>query len=232
MEPRMNRFVMMPWHVLASKSITPSEKLLVAVINSLSIEQGYAWPSNEYLANVMGSDERQIRRWIEGLCEAGILIRKYVKRKDGSQQRILSVRMDSELPGGGEGEIHPGGRVENTREGEGENHPPYYSILSSSNTLNRKEKKQEAEARFEELWVIYGKRGGKAPAFKLYMRLSEDERALVNEHIPKYIEQHVAADKEDFIPHLSTYINQKRWESALPYEGKVQSSNPWSNVKW
>ena len=232
MEPRMNRFVMMPWHVLASKSITPSEKLLVAVINSLSIEQGYAWPSNEYLANVMGSDERQVRRWIEGLCEAGILIRKYVKRKDGSQQRILSVRMDSELPGGGEGEIHPGGRVENTREGEGENHPPYYSILSSSNTLNRKEKKQEAEAQFEELWVIYGKRGGKAPALKLYMRLSSEERALVNEHIPQYIEHHVAADKEDYIPHFSTYLNQKRWESALPYESKVQLSNPWSKVKW
>jgi hypothetical protein len=227
----MNRFVMMPWSVLASKSVTPSEKLLVAVINSLSIEQGYAWPTNDYLAAVMGSDERQVRRWIEGLCEAGILIRKYVRRKDGSQQRILSVRMDSELPGG-EGEIHPGGRVENTREGEGENHPPYYNILSSSNTSNTKYNKQEMEARFNELWVIYGKRGGKQPALKAYFRLSESEQALVHEHVPQYIEHHVAAEKEDFVPHFSTYLNQKRWESALPYESKVQLSNPWSKVKW
>lgn len=227
----MNRFVMMPWSVLASKSVTPSEKLLVAVINSLSIEQGYAWPTNDYLAAVMGSDERQVRRWIEGLCEAGILIRKYVRRKDGSQQRILSVRMDSELPGG-EGEIHPGGRVENTREGEGENHPPYYNILSSSNTSNTKYKKQEIEARFNELWAIYGKRGGRQPALKAYVRLSESEQALVHEHVPQYIEHHVAAEKEDFVPHFSTYLNQKRWESALPYESKVQSSNPWSKVKW
>jgi hypothetical protein len=227
----MNRFVMMPWSVLASKSVTPSEKLLVAVINSLSIEQGYAWPTNDYLAAVMGSDERQVRRWIEGLCEAGILIRKYVRRKDGSQQRILSVRMDSELPGG-EGEIHPGGRVENTREGEGEDHPPYYNILSSSNTSNTKYNKQEMEARFNELWVIYGKRGGKHPALKAYFRLSESEQALVHEHVPQYIEHHVAAEKEDFVPHFSTYLNQKRWESALPYESKVQSSNPWSKVKW
>lgn len=228
MNQRSSRFALIPWYVLQNKNITHAEKLLVALINSLSIESGYAWPSNDYLAQAMVSDDRQIRRWLEHLEAIGIIQRKFVTGRDGQSQRLLSIRMDYELPGGGVN--HPEGEGEFHPEGEGVNHPVKEKVnLTINNKIKDKEKEQLI---FSEIWELYGKRGGKQPAYKNWLLLSRPEREEVIAHIPTYISHHLEADKAEFIPHMATYLSQRRWESALPYESKLSQSNPWKQIKW
>ena len=75
---------------------------------------------------------------------------------------------------------------------------------------------------FETIWNLYQKKGVKQTAKKAFDKLRADEIEIIQTHIPKYIECHEKADKMDFIPHLSTYLNQKRWNDELPYSPKKE----------
>ena len=73
---------------------------------------------------------------------------------------------------------------------------------------------------FLDIWSLYGKVGNKTTAMAKYNRLTKKEKESVKEHIPRYIKNHVDNDKQDYIPHFTTYLNQRRWEDDLPYKSK------------
>jgi hypothetical protein len=70
------------------------------------------------------------------------------------------------------------------------------------------------------VWSLYGKVGNKTTSMAKYNRLTKKEKQAIEEHIPLYIKNHVDNDKQDFIPHFTTYLNQRRWEDDLPYKSK------------
>lgn len=75
---------------------------------------------------------------------------------------------------------------------------------------------------FEMLWSDYGyKVGSKSKAAEIYRKLSEQDRAAIRKAVPKYVSETVTSDPgpgAKFVPfrtHLTTFLNQRRWESIV-----------------
>jgi hypothetical protein len=60
--------------------------------------------------------------------------------------------------------------------------------------------------------------------------LRNDEKELLLTFIPKYVQNHEDSAKMEFIPHFTTFINQKRWNDELPYQMikpiEIQTNKP------
>lgn len=66
---------------------------------------------------------------------------------------------------------------------------------------------------FDVFWTTYGKKVGRAPALKKWMKL---KRVDINK-ILATVEDFVRAHPDiQYRPHPVTYINQRRWEDELP----------------
>jgi hypothetical protein len=70
---------------------------------------------------------------------------------------------------------------------------------------------------FEQFWEMYRKKGVRSKALKAFEKLKKEEKELLLVFIPKYVKNHVDADKTIYIPHFSTFLNEKRWNDELPY---------------
>ena len=60
-------------------------------------------------------------------------------------------------------------------------------------------------------------------------------RPDVLNHIREYVRLHKDVEKMTFLPHLSTYLNQRRWESEMPYSREdmpKKKPNNWENIDW
>jgi hypothetical protein len=88
------------------------------------------------------------------------------------------------------------------------------------------DKEQDQES-FERVWNMYGKKGIKETSKKAFNKISKKDVELILTHIPKYIEAHRKAEKMEYLPHFSTYINQKRWNDELPYQQSVENKGSW-----
>jgi hypothetical protein len=71
---------------------------------------------------------------------------------------------------------------------------------------------------FNEIWDSYGKVGNKKTSKEKWLKLSDKDKQAIQKHIPLYIKNHKDNDKVSFIPHFTTYLNQRRWEDDLPYK--------------
>lgn len=80
---------------------------------------------------------------------------------------------------------------------------------------------------FEWFWNAYQKVGVKKTSLTAFKKLSKNEMLLIKEHLPKYLDNHHRNGKMQFLPHFSTYLNQRRWENKLPYENSQEKTNNW-----
>ena len=72
-------------------------------------------------------------------------------------------------------------------------------------------KEQEAEC-FEDLWLMYERKGSKAAAKKEFAKLSEDEIAMMHQHIPAYLQSRPERQyRQDF----ERYIKHKTFNSVV-----------------
>lgn len=73
----------------------------------------------------------------------------------------------------------------------------------------------ESEPLFVEFWKIYPRTRNvsKKDAFRFFLSLKEDERSKLVE-VTKCFAAEMKGKDEQYIPHPSTYINGRRWETA------------------
>jgi hypothetical protein len=72
---------------------------------------------------------------------------------------------------------------------------------------------------FVEVWEAYGKKVGRETAFRAWKRLTKDEKEQAKSHIPHFV---LGSSDLQFRPHLSTYLNQRRFlEPVLNRQGEV-----------
>lgn len=83
------------------------------------------------------------------------------------------------------------------------------------------------ESIFEWFWNAYQKKGNKKISFTAFKKLNKTDMIQIKEHLPKYLDNHHRNKKMEFLPHFSTYINQRRWEDKLPYENSQEKTNNW-----
>lgn len=84
----------------------------------------------------------------------------------------------------------------------------------------QEEEKEQEDNIFDELWQLYTKQGNKKTSNSAFNNLTKKEIEIVKLHIPNYIKNHIDNDKMNFLPHFSTYLNQKRFNDELPYKSK------------
>lgn len=94
-------------------------------------------------------------------------------------------------------------------------------------------KRDEREGIFNEVWKAYAtvstrQPGSKKDARTKFKRLTSDELELIRVHLPKYLKNHVAAAKTDYLPNFTTYLNQRRYEDEkLPYVDTQDEIDNW-----
>lgn len=82
-----------------------------------------------------------------------------------------------------------------------------------SNETMDPELKQWYLEKFEIFWKKYGKKVGRTPALKKWMKLKKDEVDMILDTVDHFVR--VNSDLQ-FRPHPVTYLNQKRYEDELP----------------
>ena len=80
------------------------------------------------------------------------------------------------------------------------------------------EEEQEEDTTFDHVWTLYGKVGNRKTSLEKWTKFKLDERKQIESHIPLYIKNHSDNDKLSFLPHLTTYLTQRRWLDELPYK--------------
>ena len=82
----------------------------------------------------------------------------------------------------------------------------------------QQEEQKEQDTPFETIWTLYGKVGNRKTSLEKWTKFKLDERKQIESHIPLYIKNHSDNDKLSFLPHLTTYLTQRRWLDELPYK--------------
>jgi DNA replication protein DnaC len=80
---------------------------------------------------------------------------------------------------------------------------------------------------FDEFWAKYPRHTGKAEARKRWAKMKPDERVAAMTALAVWA-VHYATVEQQFIPHASTWLNQRRWEDDPPVpqeKPKAKSSN-------
>mgnify|MGYP000898517901 CR=1 FL=1 len=90
MEKQFSTFSVIPTEIIINKEISSTEKLLYAVISSLTNEKGYCWASNQYLGDLIGISERHASRSINKLLQEQLI---EVDIKDNSKRKITLVNI-------------------------------------------------------------------------------------------------------------------------------------------
>lgn len=90
MEKQFSTFSVIPTEIILSNDLSSTEKLLYAVISSLTNEKGYCWASNQYLGDLIGISERHASRSINKLLQEQLI---NVDIKDNSKRKITLVNI-------------------------------------------------------------------------------------------------------------------------------------------
>lgn len=219
-------WAVLPAAIRYDPEITAGAKLLYAEITSLADARGYCWASNGYFQKLYGISEPTVQRYLRALKAAG-----YIRIQDGNGgsavRRIYAgvnplgtnpVKNDgvppSKLTGGG---------VKN------DGGPPSKMTGSTINKKTKQEKEQPPKApqgaasvpswkpeRFAGLWDYYPRHTSKQAAAKAWDKLKPSDELIAQ--IGKALRRQKAWDEWKRgigIPHLSTYLNQRRWEDEL-----------------
>lgn len=79
--------------------------------------------------------------------------------------------------------------------------------------------KKEVDKHFEEIWELYNKKVNKQSSYKAFKRINKSQYPIIKEHIQKFVK---TQENKQFQPHLSTYLNGKRWEDEIPNISKSE----------
>jgi hypothetical protein len=80
---------------------------------------------------------------------------------------------------------------------------------------------------FNNLWAIYPRKVSKRMAQKAFERLTADEKTQAIEAMPDHIKYWKTSETAlAFIPHLSTWLNQYRFEDEIVIEEPKQNKRP------
>ena len=71
---KMNYYSVIPATILFNNEIKPNEKLLYAMITSLSNKEGYCFASNKYLAEKLNVKANTVSGWITDLKRKDFIV--------------------------------------------------------------------------------------------------------------------------------------------------------------
>ena len=87
-------FLAVPYSILEDHSMTPTERILLSMINSLDRTEDHCYATNEYFSKTIGVSERQVRKIITTLEE---LEKIKIKGRKKNRRIIKSLSHDKKL---------------------------------------------------------------------------------------------------------------------------------------
>ena len=97
-ENTIGYYSVIPSRILYNDKLKPNQKLLYAIITSLSCKEGYCFASNKYLAEKLKVNPKTISNWISDLNSKGFIIVDIEKSENNQViQRRIYIN-DTPLP--------------------------------------------------------------------------------------------------------------------------------------
>ena len=93
--PQHNWYAVIPAEILLDKSLSSTQKLLVALISNLSNHKGYCYASNGYLGQCLNLSPKTISDNISGLEVKGIIVRDLIRNKQTNQIEKRQIKIKS-----------------------------------------------------------------------------------------------------------------------------------------
>ena len=171
-----NYYIIIPASIRSAKDISPTQKLILGEIITLSKNSGTCWASNRYFAEVYDISRRSVITHIQELESKGYVKIRY-KTVDQITQRHIEPSV--KIPEGGVKNLHPNNTsINNTS-----------IILSEVTSFFVKEKKTEQDAKdffyyYESIGWVVGKnpvRNWKALAKKWISNIKPQQKLKVLE---------------------------------------------------
>jgi hypothetical protein len=172
---------------------------------------------------VIDADTKQIKGWNHIVYEEPVLP-ELLKTRESENPKVG----DSESREFRESEIQSVYKETNKQNTELTNK----ELIQSNNHTNGE---GVLELIFEEVWKFYSgsasrQVGSKKDARAKFLRLKSNEIESIRVHLPKFVKNHLEAKKADFLPNLTTYLNQRRYEDEkLPYPSATNKLEDYLN---
>lgn len=207
------KWVWISREIWLSTELTLQEKVFFVEIDSLDNENG-CYANNEYFAKFFGLSKSRVSEVINSL-EKKWFIKIQIDQNQGNK-RIITVEGSSPKPK----------RVWAKAE-EGYPPKPKHNNIINNNTLNNN---NNNICEFESFWLIYKRKIDKGRAEKSFNRLTAQEKILAAGGAKKWA-QYWDADKTDlqYIPHPTTWLNNKRWQVEPPKATKKAPANAYQD---
>lgn len=198
-------FIAIPFELLRREDLSASQKVLVGLIHSLSAKDGYCFASNQYLGEAIGVSSENVRKWIKGLEEKGI-VNRIVKRKPNGEIDSRELRLSAPLV---LNDHTPLVKISHTPlvkndHTSGKNQP--------HNKEDNKKEDNTSNERFEEFWNLYNKKVGKDKAKARWSKLKAKEIDDIFKALPLYIATREVKYRKD----PERYIGHRVWEDEIP----------------
>lgn len=240
-EEKPGYWAVIPAAVRYDPKITAGAKLLYAEISALTDRRGYCYASNAYFQRLYAVSEPTVQRYLRALREGGYIA---IADGDGGSGRRKIYAGVNPLKNDGvernplknEG-VTPSKLTPNPLKNEGDikkenketDHPPKPPKGAASVPAWKPE-------RFAGLWTYYPRHTSKQAAAKAWDRLKPSDELIAD--IGRALRRQKAWDEWQRgigIPHLATYLNQRRWEdeledphrAAIPEEADRREELPW-----
>ena len=212
---RQFKGIWIPREIWLSKDLTLQEKVLLVEIDSLDNENGCT-ATNQYFADFFGISKTRISILINNLIKKGYIISNIVY-KEGTKEilyRVLNIcyiPYITKVKGGIQEKL-------NTPIQEKLKDNNIYNNNIYNNIYNNK-KEIYKEKSFEKFYEAYPRKVGKANVEKWFDKNKPDDDLLKTmlDKLELYKKTKQWQDKQ-FIPHPTTWLNQKRWEDEVAVE--------------
>lgn len=161
----------------------------------------------EPMAKEIGYSVETLRKYIKELVESGWIVKGEQERDKGvfgATSYTLRANKKS---------CTENTDTENFRHGK-------IPIQHNRDIIQKKEEKKERNDYtddFEEAYVAYRRKGNKANAYKMWLKLTDDEKMKVAIHIPHYVSTREVQYQKDF----ERYLRDKAFENVVYLRDKV-----------
>tara|TARA_B100001057_G_scaffold162470_1_gene163125 strand:- start:591 stop:1196 length:606 start_codon:yes stop_codon:yes gene_type:complete len=167
-----------------------TNKLILLMLANYADENDSSFPSYRHLASLCSCTERTAMRAIDSLIQMGLVKKEERYMKDGKQtsNRFILNRGDKKDTQG--------------------------MTKSTPNTIRHIQRDYTEE--FNQWWTLYPRKdGSKRKAFEIYKNIIGREISTHNLYnITKRFKQSMTGKEEKFIPHATTWLNQRRFETV------------------
>jgi Mn-dependent DtxR family transcriptional regulator len=239
-EPRNNTPAWV--QALLDKSLSATEYRVLMDIAWRQGDNADAWPSQEKIAEEMGLSRRGVQQTLERLEGKGWLRITWPngpgRGREHTKRYALTIPEKAHAVPLLQSEKAHAVRVLDPEKAHGTAHKrrtgvrmnTIHRTLSIKKSARTHKPRQRKAARavvytpeFERVWDSYPRKVNKRQAFEVWTALAPSpeltERiiASIQEHIQsEQWSRSLAEDGGQYVPHLTTFLNQRRWEDVLP----------------